>query len=85
MKNYFYKIYIKTKKYNRLEFNRLIYFLLKYEFSIYFFINYNRFFFKNFCLETGVKRSICNFFSLYRMNLKIKLNSGFINGLKKIS
>lgn len=85
MKNCFHNIYKKNLFYKRSEFNRLIFNLLRSEFNLQSFLKDNRFFFKNFCFETGIKRSICNFFSLYRMNLKIKLNTGYISGLRKIS
>lgn len=84
MKNCFYKTYNFTFLYKKSELNNLMYKLFYRELKLKIFFNY-KFFFKNFCLETGVKRSVCNFFSLYRMNLKISLNSGLINGLRKVS
>ena len=40
---------------------------------------------KAFCFETGVRRTIYNYFNLSRWNIKNSLSIAKINGLKKIS
>ena len=88
MKKYFLKDYKKEKINNN---NNILVLLLKilkiYRKKKRFFLNFpvNNILRKNFCIETGIKRSVFRDFSLSRMNIKESLYNKQINGLKKIS
>lgn len=82
MKKCFFKVYKNLYIYNKNEFNILIKKLINNNnFNKNNICNYS----KTFCFETGVKRSIYNFFNLSRWNLKKLLIKTEICGLKKIS
>ena len=84
MRSYFFKYFLNFKKEKFFEFLRIKFLIL----NIYF-LNQKKFCFKKkrklFCIESGKKRSVDNFFLLYRMDLKSHFNNGLMNGLKKIS
>ncbi len=84
MRSYFYKYFINFKKEKFFEILKIKFLIL----NIYF-LNQKKLNFKRrrklFCIESGKKRSVNNFFLLYRMDLKSHFNNGLINGLKKIS
>ena len=88
MKKYFLKNYKNERIYNN---NNTLVLLLKilkiYRKKKIFFLNFpiQNILRKNFCIETGLKRSVFRDFSLSRMNIKESLNMKQINGLKKIS
>ena len=72
---------------NKKEFNILVKKLIKIKFSKQTFsINFkDKVLKKNFCLETGHKRSVNSFYYLSRMCLKEQFRKSLINGLRKIS
>jgi ribosomal protein S14 len=89
MKKFFFykKKQKKLENNNKNEFNILVKKLIKIKFSKQIFsINFkNKVMKKNFCLETGHKRSVNSFYYLSRMSLKEQFRKSLINGLKKIS
>lgn len=87
-KFFFYKEKKKKIENNKKkEVNILVKKLIKIKFSKQTFImNFkNKIVKKNFCLETGYKRSVNSFYYLSRMCLKEQFRKSLINGLRKIS
>ena len=87
MKKCFFKVYKNLLNYSKSEFKLIAFKLcflnskktdIKKKFS-------KRSLQKSFCFETGVKRSVYNYFNLARWDLKSSLSSSKNNGLKKIS
>lgn len=86
MKKCFFKVYKNLSEYKKAEFKliafKLCFFRNKKKIKKFFkYKTYQ----KSFCFETGVKRSVYNYFNLARWNLKNSLSSSKINGLKRIS
>ncbi len=86
MKKCFFKVYKNLSSYKNSEFKLMAFKLcflskvrkVKFPFP-------QKSYQKSFCFETGVKRSVYNFFNLSRWDLKNSLSSSKINGLKRIS
>lgn len=86
MKKCFFKVYKNLLIYKKNEFKLIAFklcFLKKQKIKIKNFKQKS--YQKSFCFETGVKRSVYNYFNLARWDLKSSLSSLKINGLKKIS
>lgn len=86
MKKCFFKVYKNLLNYKKFEFKLIAFklcFLKKQKIKIKNFKQ--RSYQKSFCFETGVKRSVYNYFNLARWNIKTLLSTSKINGLKKIS
>lgn len=86
MKKCFFKVYNNLSVYKKSEFKLIAFklcFLKKHKSKIKNFSHKS--YQKTFCFETGVKRSVYNYFNLARWNLKSFMSELKINGLKKIS
>ena len=87
-KFFFYKKDLKIiYKTNKNELNTLVKKLIKIKFTKQTFsMNFeNKIFKKNFCLETGHRRSVNSLYYLSRMCLKEQFRKCLITGLRKIS
>lgn len=85
MKKCFFKVYKNISEYKKEEFKLLALKLLLVRQK-----NKNnkikiKSYYKTFCLDLGVKRSIYNFFNLSRWAIKQRVSKAEICGLKKIS
>lgn len=87
MKKCFFKVYKNLTIYKKSEFKLIAFKLcfLQNKKNIKIKLFKKKSYQKSFCFETGVKRSVYNYFNLARWDLKSSLSSSKINGLKKIS